>query len=171
MPGSSPGMMLRCGERQRETDSIFKQPARPHRVSQRSAAPIVRGAGCAFSLSRLRGALPRRPGRGSGAPEGASTKFTPCGGLCEARRLRGVHASCDASASRRSTAAFTGGPFPLGHPPSAPGRASSTQANGPAKSSEAPRRATVVSPGRGPEPPECEVTSLARRKPHPIPLK
>jgi len=30
-------------------------------------------------------------------------------------------------------------------------------------SSEAPRRAPIVAPERGPEPPECEVTSLARR--------
>ena len=35
----------------------------------------------------------------------------------------------------------------------------------------APGRGTVVSPGRSPEPPRRQVTSLARREPHPIPLQ
>ncbi len=65
------GLMGRC--------AILSSTALVSSFSQRSAAPFLEARG-APSVQ------PRRNNRGSGAPEGASINFTPCGGLCEARR-------------------------------------------------------------------------------------
>jgi hypothetical protein len=84
----------------RNSDSIFKQPARA--FSQRCAAPVVcKGAGCAVSPG---------PHRREGAERREALSLYPrlAAGL-RGPPQEGVHASRDASASRRSTAAFAGG--------------------------------------------------------------
>ena len=87
------------------------------------------------------------PMRGSGAPRGALSSSRPAAGL-RGRLRRGVPASCDASASRRSTAAFAGVPHNGGHAISSGPRFLNPHSRGPMQ--RAPRRAPVVAPERSP---------------------
>ena len=120
----------------------------------RNRPGVVSGAQSPSHLS-----LPAR--RGSGAPEGASLSVTPLSKAC-------THLAIGASASRRSTAAFPGGCSRGSRRPT-PAALPGTWTTCPVPVQRAPRRASIVMPGRSPGPPECEVTSLARGTPHPAP--
>jgi hypothetical protein len=66
----------------RTPDSHFKQPARPTRKSQSSAAPVSRGAGCAvmgFPHQRMRETSPLTKREGAERRQARGNILTPCG--------------------------------------------------------------------------------------------